>query len=127
VNNEQEGNIEDGIRRKQQEKQMPRQRSESQLETLRAQASALDQKIKEVAARERAKRDEADHRRQILVGQAVLYQMEVDSAFAAAMMPLIDRRARAATDRALFDLPPVSKDQPENSSALAMDWNSNNA
>jgi hypothetical protein len=106
---------------------MPRRRSESELEALRAKAIALDQKIKEVAARERTKRDEADHRRQVLAGQAALEHMGVDQAFAAIMMPLIDRRARAAADRALFDLLPISKDQPENSSALAMDWNSNNA
>ena len=106
---------------------MPRRRPENELEALRAKAIALDQKIRQAAARDRAKRDEADHRRQILVGQAVLEQMEADSSFAATMLPLIDRRARAAADRALFDLPPISKDQLETSSALAMDWNSNNA
>ncbi len=95
---------------------MPRLRSESELEALRAKAVALDQKIRKVAARARAKREEEDHRRYLLVGQAALEHMTDDSAFAATMMALIDRQARSVPDRALFELPPIAKDQAANSS-----------
>jgi hypothetical protein len=106
---------------------MPRRRSENELEALRAQAIALDQKIREAAARDRAKRDEAEHRRQVLVGQAALEQMEADSSFAATMLPLIDRRARAAADRALFDLPPIPREQSDSSQRPAMNGGHNGA
>jgi hypothetical protein len=90
---------------------MPRHRSENELEALRAQAIALDKKIKETEARDRAKRNADDQRRREIAGAAALEQMaaEPQSAFAATLLSLINREARSAKDRGLFNLPPAPK------------------
>jgi hypothetical protein len=85
---------------------MPRPRSESELELLEAQREALDRKIKEVAAREKAKKAAEDHRRWLLAGQVAVQHMqgEPDGQFFKTMMGLLDQHARSASDRALFGL-----------------------
>ncbi len=87
---------------------MPRLRSGSELASLEAQREALERKIKEVAAREKAKKAAEDHRRWLLAGQAAVEQMQAapDSEFFRSMLGLLDRHARSAADRALFGLPP---------------------
>jgi hypothetical protein len=91
---------------------MPRLRSESELEALRAKAVALDQKIREVAARTKAKREEEDHRRCLLAGRAALEHMEAEPecAFAATLLKLINANVRAVADRSLFGLAPLPKE-----------------
>jgi hypothetical protein len=88
---------------------MPRPKSENELEALRAQAAALEQKIKEVAAREKAKKAAEDHRRWVLAGQVAIQQMQAaaNGEFFKTMMGLLNEHARSAADRALFGLPPV--------------------
>jgi hypothetical protein len=51
---------------------MSRRRLGSELEALQAQALALDKKIKETAARERAKREAEEERRRQIAGAAAL-------------------------------------------------------
>jgi hypothetical protein len=82
---------------------------------LQAQAIELDRRIKEVAAKEKAKREADDHRRNLLAGQAALWRMttEPQSEFAATLLRLIDERARSVADRALFDLLPLTKNTEE--------------
>lgn len=89
---------------------MARPKSGNELESLRAQAAALEQKIKEVAAREKAKKAADDHRRWLLAGQAAVQMMQEtpDGAFFRALMDRLDRHARSASDRALFGLPAPS-------------------
>ena len=86
---------------------MSRLRSENQLESLEAQREALDRKIKEVAAREKAKKAAEDHRRWLLAGQVAVQQMQAapGSEFFKQMMGLLERHARSAADRLLFGLP----------------------
>jgi hypothetical protein len=83
---------------------MPRPRSGSELEALRAQAIELDRKIKEAAARDRAKREAEDQRRYQIAGAAALEHMaaEPQSPFAATLLGLINGRARSVSDRALL-------------------------
>lgn len=90
---------------------MPRHRSENELEALRAQAVALEKKIKETEARDRAKRNAEDQRRRQIAGTVALEHMaaEPQSAFAATLLGLINGCARSATDRALFNLPSTPK------------------
>jgi hypothetical protein len=91
---------------------MPRRQPGSDLEALRAQAIALDAKIKETAARERTKREAEDQRRRQIAGAAALEHMaaELDGPFAATMLSLINGRARSVADRALFNLPANPKE-----------------
>ncbi len=91
---------------------MPRRRSESELEALRAKAIELDQRIREVAARDRAKREDDDRRRYHLAGRAALEHMatEPESAFAATLLGLINTNVRGAADRSLFGLSPLPKE-----------------
>jgi hypothetical protein len=86
---------------------MPRPRSGSELESLRAQAQTLEQRIRAVAAREKAKQAQEDHRRWQMAGQCAVLKMqtEPDGEFFKTMMGLLDRHARSASDRALFGLP----------------------
>jgi len=90
---------------------MPRIKTGHELELLRAQALELDKKIKEVAARERARQAANDHRRRLLAGEAALEYMtaQPQSPFAETLLGLLNRRARTAADRALFNLSPLSK------------------
>jgi hypothetical protein len=90
---------------------MPRHRSENELEALRAQAIALEKKIRETEARDRAKRNADEQRRRQIAGAAALEHMaaEPQSAFAATVLGLINGRARSAPDRALFNLPAIPK------------------
>ena len=89
---------------------MPRRSSESELEALRTQAAALDRKIKDVAARDRAKRAAEDVRRNLLAGAAALEHMaaEPEGTFAATLLSLINGKIRSASDRALFGLPALA-------------------
>jgi hypothetical protein len=86
---------------------MPRPRSESELELLEAQREALDRKIKEVAAREKAKKAAEDNRRWLLAGQVAVQKMqdEPNGEFFNVMMRALEKHARSAADRALFGLP----------------------
>lgn len=86
---------------------MPRPKSESELELLEAQREALERKIREVTAREKARRAQEDHRRWQLAGQCAVREMlaKPDSDFFRVMMSLLDATARSASDRALFGLP----------------------
>ena len=85
---------------------MPRPRSANELEALQAQRDALERKIKEVAAREKAKKAAEDHRRWILAGQAAVQHMQAapGSEFFNTMMRLLNEHARSASDRSLFGL-----------------------
>jgi hypothetical protein len=89
---------------------MSRPRRESELESLRAQQAALEKKIKEVAARERARQAAEEVRRNLLAGAAALEHMaaEPEGAFAATLLGLVNRKARSASDRALFGLPALA-------------------
>jgi hypothetical protein len=85
---------------------MPRPRSGTELESLEAQREALERKIKEVAAREKAKKAAEDHRRWLLAGQVAVEQMQAapESEFFKTMMGLLNEHARSASDRTLFGL-----------------------
>jgi len=85
---------------------MPRPRADTELESLEAQREALDRKIKEVAAREKARKAAEDHRRWLLAGQAAVQHMQAvpDSEFFKTMMSLLNEHARSASDRSLFGL-----------------------
>lgn len=85
---------------------MPRPRNENALEALEAQREALDRKIKEVAAREKAKKAAEDHRRWLLAGQVAVQRMQdaPGSDFFNTMMGLLNEHARSAADRSLFGL-----------------------
>jgi hypothetical protein len=84
---------------------MPRPRSGTELESLEAQRDALERKIKQVAAREKAKKAAEDHRRWLLAGQIAVQQMQAapDSDLFKLMMGLLDG-LRSASDRKLFGL-----------------------
>jgi hypothetical protein len=86
---------------------MPRPRSGTELESLEAQREALERKIKEVAAREKAKKAAEDNRRWQLAGQVAVQQMQAapDGEFFKVMMRALEQHARSASDRALFGLP----------------------
>jgi hypothetical protein len=75
------------------------------LESLEAQRDALERKIKQVAAREKARKAAEDHRRWLLAGQAAVQQMQAapDSEFFNEMMRLLEG-LRSASDRKLFGL-----------------------
>jgi len=92
---------------------------------LQAQAIELDRRIKEVAAKEKAKREADDHRRNLLVGQAALWRMttEPQSEFAATLLLLINERARSVADRALFNLPPLTMNTKEPQEQTGSDVN----
>jgi hypothetical protein len=94
---------------------MSRPRSGNELESLRAQAAAIEQKIREATARDRAKREADDRRRNLLAGQAALDRMKAEphSPFAATLLGLIDGSVRSGGDRALFGLAPIAKNDPE--------------
>jgi hypothetical protein len=85
---------------------MPRPKFGEELQSLEAQRVALDRKIKEVAARERAKKAAEDSRRWILAGQVAVQQMQAapGSEFFKTMMGLLNEHARSASDRSLFGL-----------------------
>jgi hypothetical protein len=89
---------------------MPRPRSEDELESLKAQAAVLEEKIKEVAAREKARKAAEDHRRWLLAGQVTIQIMQdaPDSEFFRTVMKALDRVAKSTSDRVLFGLPSVS-------------------
>lgn len=86
---------------------MPRPRSGTELESLRAQHQALQQRIKEVEAREKAKKAAEDHRRWILAGQVAVQEMlsAPDGEVSRKLLMLLNAHARSASDRALFGLP----------------------
>jgi hypothetical protein len=86
---------------------MPRPRSGTELESLEAQREALERKIKEVAAREKAKKAAEDNRRWLLTGQVAIQQMQAapEGEFFQTIMALLDEHTRSAADRALFGLP----------------------
>lgn len=86
---------------------MPRPRSGTELESLEAQKDALERKIKEVTAREKARKAAEDSRRWRLAGEVAVQQMQAapESEFFRTMMRLLDQHARSAADRALFGLP----------------------
>jgi hypothetical protein len=106
---------------------MARPRTETALDTLRQQQIELAKRIAAAAAaaRERAKQDE--QRRRAIAGAAALEHMaaEPQGPFAATLLGLINRYARSAADRALFNLPPLRKEptdpvtQPTNGGANA--------
>jgi hypothetical protein len=100
---------------------MPRPRAGTELEALQAQEVAIQKKIKEVAAREKAKRELEDSRRQQIAGAAALDHMSADprSPFAATLLGLVNRRARSAADRALFVLAPLPKEEAEKALSVA--------
>jgi hypothetical protein len=85
---------------------MPRLKAGSELESLETQREALDRKIKEVSAREKARKAAEDHRRWLLAGQVAVQQMQAapQSEFFKAMMGLLNEHARSASDRSLFGL-----------------------
>jgi hypothetical protein len=85
---------------------MPRPKFGEELQSLEAQREALDRRIKEVAAREKAKKAAEDSRRWILAGQVAVQQMQVapESEFFKTMMSLLNEHARSASDRGLFGL-----------------------
>jgi hypothetical protein len=87
---------------------MPRPKSGTELESLEAQREALDRKIKEVEAREKARKAAEDSRRWILAGQVAVQRMQAmpSSEFFKTMMSLLNEHARSASDRALFGLSP---------------------
>jgi hypothetical protein len=89
---------------------MPRPRSENELESLRAQAAALDQKIKDIAARDRARKAAEDHRRWLLAGQVAVQMMQEapDGDVFTQIMRALDRHLKSASDRALFGLAAAS-------------------
>lgn len=97
---------------------MSRLRSAKELERLHAQALALTARIREVAARDKTKRDADEHRRRLIAGAAGLNHMaaEPDSEFASKLLGLINAHARSKSDRGLFKLSPLPK-EPEASSA----------
>jgi hypothetical protein len=90
---------------------MPRRRSGSELDALHAQAAALHEKIRTLAARNRARQLANDKRRCLLAGEAALEYGAVhgESAFAHQLLQLIESRARSQADRALFGLKPLPK------------------
>jgi hypothetical protein len=85
---------------------MPRPRSGNELKALEAQREELERKIKEVAAREKARKAAEDHRRWLLAGQVAVQQMQAapNSDFFKTMMGLLNEHARSASDRGLFGL-----------------------
>lgn len=91
---------------RQRDRGMPRLKSGSELDSLRAQAAALEQKIKEVAAREKAKKAAEDHRRWQIAGQVAVQEMmnAPEGETARRLRALLDKHARSAADRALFGL-----------------------
>lgn len=91
---------------------MARPRSESEAERLRPQLDELQKKLRDVEAREKAKKARDDMRRWILTGQAVLARLEAEpeTQFAATAFGLINAHARSAADRALFNLKPLAKE-----------------
>lgn len=85
---------------------MPRLRSANELENLEAQKEVLERRIKEVAAREKARKAADDHRRWLLAGQAAVQHMQAapQGEFFKTMVGLLNEHARSAADRALFGL-----------------------
>jgi hypothetical protein len=92
---------------------MPRPRSESEAERLRTQLDELQKRLRDVEAREKAKKARDDMRRWVLTGQAVLARLEAEpeTQFAATAFGLINAHARSAADRALFNLKPLGKEK----------------
>jgi hypothetical protein len=89
---------------------MPRQKSGTELESLRAQEQALQERIRQVEARDKANKARDDTRRWQLAGQVAVQHMQAlpESEFFKAMMSGLNEHARSASDRALFGLSPKS-------------------
>ena len=90
---------------------MPRQKSQNELESLRRQQIELAKRIKEAEEKQRQKEKADDERRYLLAGAAAFDHMKAEptSPFAATLLGLINARVKGAADRALFGLPPLSK------------------
>jgi|HubBroStandDraft_3_1064219.scaffolds.fasta_scaffold00850_5 hypothetical protein len=87
---------------------MPRQKSGTELESLRAQEQALQKRIREAEARDKANKARDDSRRWQLAGQVAVQKMQAspEGEFFKAMMDGLNEHARSASDRALFGLSP---------------------
>lgn len=85
---------------------MSRRRSGSELDALHAQAAALHEKIRTVAAKNKARQLADDKRRCELAGEVALAHMAAhpQDQFALTLQRLLDARARSRSDRALFGL-----------------------
>ncbi|HEY4846719.1 MAG TPA: hypothetical protein VIH87_02720 [Methylocella sp.] len=94
---------------------MPRPDSKTQLEALHQRQIELGRKIKEAEAEARRKEREKDERRKLLAGALALAEIALrpDSPFAVTLVDLLNHGLTKASDRSLFNLPPLSsKPQP---------------
>ena len=96
---------------------MARQKPADQVETLKKQQAALAAKLKEASAKAREHEKELYWRKCELAGAVALNEMDANpkGAFATALHALMHTGITKASDRALFDLPPLPK--PEAASA----------
>jgi hypothetical protein len=91
---------------------MPHPDSKTQLEALRQQQIELGRKIKEAEAEARRKARAMDERRKLLAGAVALAEIAVhpDSPFAITLVDLLKHGLTKASDRSLFNLPPLSRE-----------------
>jgi hypothetical protein len=94
---------------------MPRQKSSDQLEALRRQQIEIAKRLKEAEAKHRQKEKADDERRCHIVGALALDHMDAEpkSPCSETIRALISANVRSAADRALFNLPPLPRPEPE--------------
>lgn len=83
---------------------MPRPKAVDQIEALRRQREAIDQKLKAAEARQREKERADDQHRKLFAGTVALDHMAAHpaSAFATTMRELLSRHATRAADKVVF-------------------------
>lgn len=89
---------------------MRRSKSET-LNDLRSRKIELENKIKDLAAQERAASAQREVRKKMVVGAVALdhWGSAPESSFAATLLGLLNENVRGSADRALFNLPPLTK------------------
>jgi len=83
------------------------------------QRAALDERLKKIAARERATERKSDTRRKVLAGAAVIDWAKRDSEFSQQLMGKLRGFLTRDYDRKLFGLPQVEKTYGEQSREAA--------
>lgn len=82
----------------------------TRLSRLLEERAKLDARIRDMQAREREEERKRDTRRKIIAGALALEHAAIDpDGFGAALRELLEKHVNRAADRALFDLPPRSR------------------
>jgi hypothetical protein len=98
--------------RKSKAKNMSRQKPSDHIETLKKQQAELAKKLKEAQTKARNEAKESQRHKNEVAGAVALKELEANpsGAFALSLLALLAKNLTRATDRAAFDLPPLTKE-----------------